>query len=343
MLTLRFLSSAEWLPVAAEFEDHGFEQSLTYGQAAAARIGAQARFVAIEQAGRPVAAACVRLKTVPGLGRGIAWIAAGPLTLRKGMPRPDAAGLAEVLSALRQQFCRTEGHVLRLRLPAQALYAPDLVADAMAEAGFHATSRSPVYGSAAIDLHKDEAQLLAALDAHWRRNLRFAQKSDLSLDRGDDAALQARFLTLFEAVKTAKGFRPDITPEFHFALSGPDYRHEIMIATKDGVDLAGSVVGRVGSTAVYLFGATAEAGRPLRAGYFLHWKAIGLSRERGLSWYDLGGMDAVTNPDVTRFKEQMNGVPLLAHPFEADGGGFVPDIIRGLESLRKGMSRGPRR
>ena len=59
-------------------------------------------------------------------------------------------------------------------------------------------------------------------------------------------------------MQAAKGFQPDITPEFHFDIfppgtEHPDYALEILIATKDGQDVAGIVVGAAGPTATYLF------------------------------------------------------------------------------------------
>jgi lipid II:glycine glycyltransferase (peptidoglycan interpeptide bridge formation enzyme) len=105
--------------------------------------------------------------------------------------------------------------------------------------------------------------------------------------------------------------------------------------TKDGRDLAGIVIGTTGQTAIYLFGATADAGRGLRAGYFLTWQGICLSQDRGLNWYDLGGVDFDANPDVARFKDRMNGVKIeAAGPFEARPKGLVWLLVAGLETMR---------
>ena len=178
------------------------------------------------------------------------------------------------------------------------------------------------------------------LNGKWRTDLRYALKSGLSLEIGMTPALQARFLVLFRAIQAAKGFAPDITPEFHFALSGPDMSHDILILTKDGQDLAGIVIGTSGGCAVYLFGATAEAGRALRAGYLLTWEGIRLSQQRGLDWYDLGGVDFDENPDVARFKDRMNGLRIeAAGPYEAHAGGPVAHLIKGLEGLRARLRR----
>lgn len=338
------IAASDWPGIAGGFADHGFEQTMAYSQAAAARIGADLHLCGIQDgAGLLLAACAVRIKPVPGLGRGIAWIPSGPLILPKGADRPDAPRIADILRALRAEFVDRQGHILRLRFSGTALQTPETLRRIAAEAGYAPTARTPAYRSIGVDLSRDSQTLLAALNGKWRTDLRFAQKSGLVLVRGNDAALQARFLAMFETIKAAKGFRPDIAPQFHFPLGGPDdesdYRVEILIACKDGQDLAGIVVGTAGQVATYLFGATTEAGRPLRAGYFLAWQAIGLAQNRGLAWYDLGGVDAATNPDVARFKDRMNGTPLFAEPFEARPKGAVAALIGGLETLHARLKR----
>ncbi len=334
-VTLRFVSNAEWPELAGRFQDFSFEQSLSYSAAAAAQIGGKVRFVLLEQDGTVVAAASVRIKTVPGFRRGIAWIASGPLMLLSGGALPDDDLQLEILNALHRQFVKKEGHILRLRFPALAFHAPDHMAQIAAKAGFMPTSRASAYRSIAIDLGPDEDALMKQLNGKWRTDLRYAFKSGITLEKGNNPDLIARFMVLFEEIQSAKNFRPDITPEFHFALSGPDFKHDILIATKDGQDLGGIVIGTCGKTAVYLFGATSDAGRRLRAGYFLTWSGISISRERGLDWYDLGGVDADANPSVARFKQRMNATSIeAAGPFEARPGGVFPKLVSGLETLR---------
>ena len=338
-LSTRTVSAADWPAIAAGFRDLGFEQSLTYAQAAADRIGARTEFVVLERAGRPVAAAAARIKTLPVLGRGIVWIPSGPLVLPVDGARPDAEALCDIFTALRQHFVQKAGHILRLRLAGVALHDPEIVKTTAAAAGFAPSLRAPAYHSIAIDLHLDADALMKQLNGKWRTDLRYALKSDLTLEQGNSPDLQARFLALFQVVQTAKGFAPDITPEFHFGLSGPDYALDILIAVKDGQDLAGIVIGTSGRNVVYFFGATADAGRGLRAGYFLTWAGITLARARGHACYDLGGIDHQANPDVARFKDRMNGIPILAEPFEARPAGLIAPLIGALESLRARLKR----
>lgn len=333
MTTLRTISETDWSALAQRFSDLNFEQTLTYARAAASRIGARVQFVTLEQDGRPIAAAAVRIKTVPGLGRGIALISSGPLLRVAGAPEPDVAQICGVLRSLRTEFLDRQGHVLRIRPPASPAAIESGFDAAAIAMGFEPTNRTSAYHSITLDLRKDRETLLHDLNGKWRTDLRFALKSGLSLERGHSPALAARFLAMFDQVQTAKGFRPALPPAFHFTLQGEDFPRDILIATKDGSDVGGIVVGSAGATATYLFGATPEAGRRLRAGYFLTWEGITLSRDRGLAWYDLGGIDQDANPSVARFKMRMNGVEIRSNPVEARPAGPGARLVTGLETL----------
>jgi hypothetical protein len=339
VIHVRPVTATNWPAIAAGFDDFGFEQSHSYAKAAAQRIGATLRFYEVVRDGQAIAAAAVRIKTVPGLGCGIAWIASGPLVLPKNGAVPDEAALADVFNVLRAELCDLQGHVLRLRLSGLAGLEPSLVRHVAANADLVPTERAPAYRSMALNLKRTNSELMAALNGKWRTDLRFAMKSGLTLERGRGPRIEARFLAMFDEVQLAKGFHPDVQPQFHFKLGGPDYAVETLIAAKDGKDVAGIVVGTAGRCMTYLFGATTDAGRPLRAGYILTWEAICLAQDLGLSWYDLGGIDAVGNPDVARFKERMNGVTLLAESFEVRPPGLAALFVIQAEALRARLKR----
>lgn len=340
MLTLHHVPEEEWPDVSRCFADLTFEQSLTYSQAAAARIGARVTYVIIEDTGQLVAAAAIRIKTVPGLGRGIAWIASGPLLKQINRPLVSENRIAAILDKLREEFCDRRGHILRFRIAGTAFLSPEEITLAAQRAGFLPTTRAPSYQSFAIDAQRSSEELMAQFHGKWRGHLRAALKAGLRLDRGTGSAYEARFLRLFEVMQSSKGFkRPAISPEFHFSLCGLDYTSEILIAVKDGEDIAGIVAGGSGPANVYLFGATDAKGRKAQAGYFLAWEGIGRTKEKGLDWYDLGGVDTVDNPAVAEFKTRMNGRPILAEPFEARPRGSVSHIISGIEALRARLRR----
>lgn len=334
VMQIRPLDTASWSAFASQFDDLTFEQTAEYARPAAARIGGQAQFLALEEDGRPVAGAALRVRSLPGLGRGIAWCPSGPLLLPRDGSAPGKERLTAILAALRAELALRRGHVLRLRPSALAFLPAGTLARAAAAAGFAPAPHPRPYRSIALDLRLVEDELMRRLHGKWRTDLRFALKSELELVAGSDAALQTRFMALFEATQAAKGFRPDIPPGFHFPLDGPGYAVEVLLACREGQDLAGIVVGYTAASATYLFGATAPAGRPLRAGYLLQWQALARARARGCLWYDLGGIDATDNPDVTRFKTRTNGAPIEAGVWQAMPRGPSGPLVLGLERLR---------
>lgn len=65
-----------------------------------------------------------------------------------------------------------------------------------------------------------------------------------------------------------------------------------------------------GDTATYLFGASHNATLSSKAVTYLHWTAMQEAKKRGFKYYDLGGIDEVLWPTLTRFKRQFRGQEL---------------------------------
>ncbi|WP_170399799.1 lipid II:glycine glycyltransferase FemX [Ruegeria arenilitoris] len=331
-LSLRQVAPEKWSGISGMFDDLTYEQSLTYAQAAAHRIGATAEFVVLYDAqDKPVAAACLRIKKIPVLNRGIAWIAAGPLTHNSSQPEPEPEMIGAVLSKLRD-YARSAGHVLRLRFPVQIAPSEDVTK----QAGFTPTERAASYRTVLIAPDQQDDSLMRALHGKWRNPLRNALKAGLELETGPITDLSGRFSNLYEQVRDAKGFQPDIPPEFYYALSGPDFDHDVLIARKNGEDIGAMTIGVSGPNATYLFGATSEAGRRLNAGHYLMWQAMLYCRERGVKCFDLGGIDQEANPSVTRFKLRTGGSDTTAAgPYEAQPNGLGAGLINLAETLHR--------
>jgi hypothetical protein len=340
------VSEQDWPDLSIGFHDLGFEQSLCYAQSAARRINARLELIGVTRGDQTLALAAVRIKQVPGFRKGIAWIPGGPIMASNGDQGVTSHVVGQVLSALKDRLVREQGNILRLRLAGLSFQNPDDLRATVRSAGFLPTTLAPIYRSIAMDLRQGSDALMQKMNGKWRTDLRFSLKSGLALDvnSSTDSApglsdeMKTRFMAMFSVVQGAKGFSPDIPPEFHFdavkAVDKKDYRLDILVARHGAQDVAGVVLGTAGRCTTYLFGATLDAGRPLRAGYFLQWEGMKLARERGSDWYDMGGIDAETNPEVTRFKERMGGQPIFAEAFEARPAGVFPIMVGGLESLR---------
>jgi lipid II:glycine glycyltransferase (peptidoglycan interpeptide bridge formation enzyme) len=333
-VTLEEVPAEHWPALAAGFSDFSYEQDADYVAAGARRVGARVRRLAVLRDGEPIGAACLRIKAVPGLGRGIAYALAGPLTGR-GPAKEAEARAALVLEALRSRLVDGEGHLLRVRPPMTAAW-PD--AAGMARAGFAPTDRAPVLRTVLIDLAPDAEALRKGLHQKWRYELRRAEAEATAIDTGRSRDLVERFLALYAAMREFKSFEQNFDPAFLLDMTGTGFDFEVRIAHGEDGDVAGHVTAFTPVCATYLFGATNEAGRALRAGYALGWDAILGARARGAQWFDLGGVDKETNPAGHTFKIRTGGREVMAGPWEAGtrlGGPLLRGVERAYGALRR--------
>ncbi len=66
--------------------------------------------------------------------------------------------------------------------------------------------------------------------------------------------------------------------------------------------IAGGVFSTLGTTGIYLFGASNDKGRDLRASYLIQWRIILWLLKNGFSRYNLSGINKINNPGTYHFK-----------------------------------------
>jgi lipid II:glycine glycyltransferase (peptidoglycan interpeptide bridge formation enzyme) len=139
-----------------------------------------------------------------------------------------------------------------------------------------------------------------------------------------------------QQMKKFKSFSSGVDPEFLLELEHADFMYDVVIASHDGLDVAGHIVCYTPSCATYVLGATNEKGRALQAGNYLNWRAVLSAKSRGNLWFDLGGIDKEENPYGYRFKARMGGEERMAiGPFDARPPGLGGIVIQTCESLYK--------
>jgi lipid II:glycine glycyltransferase (peptidoglycan interpeptide bridge formation enzyme) len=121
-------------------------------------------------------------------------------------------------------------------------------------------------------------------------------------------------------------------------LPGP-MRPQVAMARHDGMPVAGAVIGLLGDTAYYVFGATSEAALPLKAGYALQWWIVNWLTGKGVHWYDLGGK--AMDPGLRQFKKGLVGKCGAILPMQSEFdywtdplGRAVADGIYGIRAAR---------
>jgi len=307
------LERRRWDELVSGFSDLGLSQTWEYGEAVAALQGAECRHVAIRDGGDVIGLADVRIKRIPLLGGGIAYISAGPLT-RRG-PTPNLDRFAAAAIALRQEFCDRQGLVLRILAPVSTPEVNEAFGAKLISLGFEPSDRGRSYETVLLDLSPELDDLRSSCGKMWRRCLRQSERADLSVEVGEDESLYRNFLSVYAEMRERKTFGIELDPDFYARLRPklPEAERLRSYVARSNGELAGAlVISMLGDTAFYLLGATNELGRKTRASYLLHWRVICEARERGLRWYDLGGIDEAENPGGYRFKSTMGGIEVRA-------------------------------
>jgi lipid II:glycine glycyltransferase (peptidoglycan interpeptide bridge formation enzyme) len=157
----------------------------------------------------------------------------------------------------------------------------------------------------------------ARLAGKWRNALAQAERRPLEIRAG--SAEEIRWLLdRNEAHRREVGYRGPSR-----AFLGRLARHATengellaLLAREGGTPLAGILIVRHGASATYEVGYVSPRGRELRAKHLLLWRALGLLRDQGVRWLDLGGVATDRAPGIARFKLGLGGdVATLAGTF----------------------------
>jgi len=238
----------------------------------------------------------------------------GPLFI-SGLPREDRDA---ALALIRAQYPWRQRCLL--------WWLPELNGGSESDAALARIGLRPMvtgYSSIRCDLTPPLDRLRKQLDGKWRNMLKAAEKSVLLLEvssvaegswnaeaftalmaEHDEHRLESRFLgpdaafyaAFAEAVKTAPAGEDAI---LLWAHAGPHLGRLRPIA--------GILLLRHGDGATYAMGWSNEAGRLVKAHYRLLWRAMAELQQRGVTDFDLGGVDTERGAGVARFKLGLGG------------------------------------
>jgi lipid II:glycine glycyltransferase (peptidoglycan interpeptide bridge formation enzyme) len=299
------VDEARWYRVLEGFDDASIYQTWAYDEARAGRSNIS--HVLLEKDGEVVAAAQARIAKLPVVSAGIAYIRWGPLWRRKSRAL-DAATFRQAIRALRNEYACRRGLVLRLRPLLFRERSPEL-ASVLDEEGY-ALGTGAAERTLRLDLTKTTDELRKGMRQHWRRYLKVAERSDLSVVEGSDGVLFDEFIGIYRELVSRKAFaEPNDIREFRAIqerLPLP-LRMKVLLCKEDGRLCSGLICSAMGDTAIYLYGATSDAGLKSRGSYLLHWRLIEWLKAAGIRTYDLHGINPVTNPGTYKFKTDLCG------------------------------------
>jgi CelD/BcsL family acetyltransferase involved in cellulose biosynthesis len=330
---------ARWIELAQGFADHNFRQCWDFGIQAASRVEATSEFVVLLLAGVVVALANVRIRRLPVVGGGLAYVTGGPLTRTDG--RFDPARYVDAVAALRRRYVEERGCVLRILPPVGPPEWNDALNAELAKTGFELTDAAGPHRTLVLPVGGDLAEIRKRFHQKWRNHLNRSEREHIEVRVGNDTESLDRFAALFEEFVVRKGFDVDIGADFYQRVQRELPQHEryvVLLAEREGQLLAGHVTSMLGDTCVSLLAATSPEALKCKASYLIQWRTIESARERGCVSYDQGGIDPEGNPGVYSFKVGLAGTDVrAAGPMQAVGG-VRSKMTLALEARVRGRS-----
>jgi lipid II:glycine glycyltransferase (peptidoglycan interpeptide bridge formation enzyme) len=312
---------AEWSQMLDLFDDANIYQTVAYGKVRWG--GKNLSHLVLKQDGDVLAIAQLRVFRPTPLKFGIAYLRWGPLCERRGK-RTDPEVHAKMARALEEEYVGKRRLLLRI-LPSAFAGSPR--AEAL-ESAFNTFDREPrTPGNAQRTLVLDLAPTLELLrrnlDKKWRNQLTRSEKNNLEITGGNGSEQYRRFCLIYDQMRKRKSFDSTLdVAEFGRIQENLTecHRMQVLICEEKGVPVAGLVASAMGDSAIYLLGATGDAGLNSKGAYLLQWSLVKWLKENGVRWYDLGGINPEGNPGVHHFKEGLSGMDVCrTNPFVASG------------------------
>ena len=297
--------------------------------------------------GTPAGCALVLYRPIPHVGRYLAYLPEGPLLPWDEVVADPEAWLAPLIAHLRTRraFAVRLGPTVPLQHWSTATAKAGLADEALKQLDELPADQEDPTGQALVEVlrgsgwqslsgghgfaagqpdyvvqvplaGRSEADLRAAMNQEWRRNLNKGVKLGVEVREGTRDDLPA-FHTLYRETATRDKFTP--RPEAYFrrmwdAFAGGTEvpgtgrtRMRLYLAELDGQPLAGALVVRVGTHATYTYGASTSAHREARASNALQWRAMRDALAEGCHVYDFRGISSTLDADspligLLRFK-----------------------------------------
>ncbi|HLH34444.1 MAG TPA: peptidoglycan bridge formation glycyltransferase FemA/FemB family protein [Alloacidobacterium sp.] len=333
------VTRAEWAQMLNLFADSNLYQTWSYG---AVRWGeGNLSHLVLKHAGEVVSVAQIRIVRPIRWKFGMAYLRWGPLYERRVGPVNPEVPVA-MAAALKEEYVSKRKLFLRI-LPNAFDGSPRAALFQAAFSEFKPEVLTPanIYRTFVLDLAPTLSELRRNLDGRWRNKLTQSEKKGLAVISGNGSEEYRMFSRMYYEMKKRKGFESTVDVE-EFARIQQELpesqRMRILICEQEGIPVAGTVCSAIGDSAIYLLGATSDAGLNSRGTYLLQWTLIQWLKENGFKWYDLGGIDPERNPGVYDFKRGLSGTDVCQiEPLAASSSVVSSAIAKAGLSVRRAI------
>jgi Uncharacterized protein involved in methicillin resistance len=327
-----------WYDNLQRFGDANIYQTWAYGAVTSGERNIS--HLLLRRDGRVAAVAQARIARLPIIPAGVAYVRWGPLWRRSG--EEEESVFRQAIRALRNEYVCKRGLTLRL-FPLLFDNDPARFRTILEEEGFAPAGSESSNRTILIELRSSLEELREGMNPHWKRELKQADRNRLEIDEGTGEELFGAFIQMYREMVSRKRFlEPNDINQFRLIQRRlpEQLKMKILLCRSGGQVCSGAVASAMGKTAVYLFGATSNAGLKSRGSYTLQWKLIEELKREGIGVYDLNGINPEKNPGTYKFKSDLAGkngrdVCLLGR-FDSHGGAVGALCVPGADILRSG-------
>ena len=289
-----------WYNSMREFEDANIYQTWNY--AALAQDEKIVKHTAIYSNQNLIGLVKVRIRTMPILNRGIAYILNGPVWQKKNQEN-NIQILSDIFVALKKEFVVKQKLLLRITPYIFSDKISNL--DFIEKIEFEPVKKVRQYQSLVLYLDKDLDEIRKSFKQKWRNCLNQSEKNDLEVRDGNNQDLYNDFLGIYNQMIARKRFKENVNPYKIGKMNeelDDEYKLKVFISYKDNLPAASLVGTAIGDTGIYLLGASNEIGMKSKSSYLLQWEMIKWLKQKGCQRYDLGGINLDDNLGVYKFK-----------------------------------------
>jgi lipid II:glycine glycyltransferase (peptidoglycan interpeptide bridge formation enzyme) len=330
-------TSAEWSQMLDLFDDANIYQTAAYG---GVRWGERnlSRLV-LKRDGEVMGIAQLRIIRPTPLKFGMAYLRWGPLWERRGQPL-DAEVPIRLAFAIEDEYMKARRLFVRI-LPNAFAGSPraEVFQSAFSKFTCEANDPGDIYRTFLMDLTPPLEELRCRLDKKWRNQLSRSERNSLAVISGHGSEEYRAFCEIYFQMRKRKAFETTVDAEefgrIQEALTESQRMH-VLICHDKGVPVASLVASAMGDSAIYLLGATSDAGLNSKGAYLLQWTLICWLKNRGTKSYDLGGIDPEGNPGVYHFKRGLSGADICQiNPIAASNSVVSSGIVKTGLAMRR--------
>jgi len=298
------LSENEWNSMITKFRDATINQTWAWSNI----MSPKTSNLVIRRNGSVVAAAILRLVTIPVINAGIAYIGTGPMWRLYG-EEDNINILRHLIRALRKEYVDHRGLLLRITPNIFNNYSEyeNIITVFEKE---HFKRKDLNERTLFLDLNQPLEHLRKSLHTKWRGSLNNAEKNNMIIYKGNDEKTFITFRGIYKEMVLRKKYdEPADIDKYEniFKVLPDSLKPIIIICESEGIPAAGVVMSTLGETAIPWLLASGNKGRQSNAAYLVQWELIKWLKDLGFTKYDLGGCNPEKVPQTYLFKARMCG------------------------------------